>query len=86
MDPQEVGSSVIVTARNLRRQVNERVVLQDVSFELRSGEVLFVRGPSGVGKSLLLRSICCLDKIQVCAVSQSLYKREGGALTCLLPV
>jgi hypothetical protein len=34
---------------------------RDISFALQQGEVLFVRGPSGVGKSLLLRSLAHLD-------------------------
>ena len=37
----------------------------DISFSVRRGDILFVRGPSGVGKSLLLRALAYLDPIQV---------------------
>ena len=36
--------------------------LDPISFELRGGDVLAVRGPSGSGKSLLLRAIADLDE------------------------
>lgn len=36
--------------------------LAPISFELRGGDVLVVRGPSGSGKSLLLRAIADLDE------------------------
>ncbi len=36
--------------------------LEPMSFELQAGEVLVVRGPSGSGKSLLLRAIADLDE------------------------
>lgn len=49
-------------ARELRRVLADRLIFTDVSFSLRQGEILFVRGPSGIGKSVLLRSLACLDK------------------------
>ena len=39
-----------------------RVVLSDVSFELASGAALVLRGPNGVGKTTLLRSIAGLQR------------------------
>uniref|UniRef100_A0A7S0UW87 ABC transporter domain-containing protein n=1 Tax=Polytomella parva TaxID=51329 RepID=A0A7S0UW87_9CHLO len=55
----------LLSVRNLTRSVGEdKVILSNVSFELNQGEVMFLRGPSGVGKSLLLRSVACLDKFQ----------------------
>ena len=50
---------------NLQRSVGERVIITKLSFGVQEGEVLFVRGPSGVGKSLLLRALACLDPLQV---------------------
>lgn len=50
---------------NLKREVNGRVILTNITVSVRTGETLFIRGPSGVGKSLLLRSIAYLDPIQV---------------------
>uniref|UniRef100_A0A7S1WYX0 ABC transporter domain-containing protein n=1 Tax=Tetraselmis chuii TaxID=63592 RepID=A0A7S1WYX0_9CHLO len=50
--------------RNLRRVVSNTVVLSDVNFAVSQKEIMFVRGPSGVGKSLLLRSLAGLDPTQ----------------------
>jgi len=36
---------------------NNRIALNDVTFEMEQGELLFVVGPSGAGKSTLLRMI-----------------------------
>ena len=40
-----------------------QIVLQDLSFSAKSGELLVIIGPSGSGKSSLLRSINRLDEI-----------------------
>jgi ABC-type iron transport system FetAB ATPase subunit len=55
-DPQPV-----LAARGLRRAVGERVLFSDVGFTLAEGEVLAVSGPSGAGKTLLLRQLALLD-------------------------
>lgn len=55
----------MLCVRELRREVNERIILTDITFTLKRGDILFVRGPSGVGKSLLLRALAYLDPIQV---------------------
>ncbi|KAG2426268.1 hypothetical protein HXX76_013025 [Chlamydomonas incerta] len=54
----------LLEVRGLRRDVGERTILQNISFTLDEGQVVFVRGPSGVGKSLLLRALACLDHAQ----------------------
>ncbi|KAG1679816.1 hypothetical protein FOA52_012728 [Chlamydomonas sp. UWO 241] len=49
----------------LKRELEQnRVLFGGVTFSLKSGDVLFIAGPSGVGKTLLLRSIACLDDVQ----------------------
>lgn len=40
-------------------------VIASLSFVVAAGQTLFVRGPSGVGKTLLLRSLALLDPVQV---------------------
>ncbi len=40
------------------------IVLNDISFEVREGEVIVIVGPSGCGKSTLLRCINALEPIQ----------------------
>ena len=50
--------------RGLRRVIEDRIIIADVSLDLQPGEIVFVSGPSGCGKTLLLRSIAALDKYQ----------------------
>ncbi len=49
----------------IRRLLSERCLFSDVSFTVGPGDTLFVTGPSGVGKTLLLRLLACLDEAQV---------------------
>jgi ABC-type iron transport system FetAB ATPase subunit len=41
--------------------VGGRLIHTGISFTVRTGEILFIRGPSGVGKTLLLRELAYLD-------------------------
>eukprot|EP00873_Tetraselmis_striata_P017652 jgi/Tetstr1/437916/TSEL_026546.t1 len=56
--------SWVLEVRSLRRVVSNNAVLSDISLTVAQKDILFVRGPSGVGKSLLLRSIAGLDPMQ----------------------
>jgi len=53
----------LIEVCQLRRCVSGRRLLDDVSLRLEPGERLAIRGPSGSGKSLLLRSIAMLEPI-----------------------
>ena len=52
----------LLNVQRLRRVVNGKVILEDISFELRAGEILAILGPSGSGKSSLLRLLNRLDE------------------------
>lgn len=54
--------AVILRAENLGRSVPGRILVADVSFEVRRGETLAIVGPSGSGKSSLLRLMNRLDE------------------------
>ena len=47
---------------NLNKRFGELKVLKDISFEVSKGEVVAIIGPSGTGKSTLLRCINYLEK------------------------
>src|SRR5215469_14243630 len=50
------GSTPLLAVRGLRTEL-----LRPVSFDLAAGECIAVRGPSGGGKTLLLRALADLD-------------------------
>ncbi|MEX1208583.1 MAG: ABC transporter ATP-binding protein [Acidimicrobiia bacterium] len=50
-------SEPLVTARNLRKSFGELVAVDDIDFEVRSGEVFGFLGPNGAGKSSTMRMI-----------------------------
>jgi len=52
------ATSPLVSVRGLRKQFGPLTVLDDISFDVRRGEALGIIGPSGGGKSTLLR---CID-------------------------
>ncbi len=56
-----VGKTFGVTVEHLCKSYGESAVLHDVSFEVRPGEIYAIMGPSGSGKSVLLKQIAGLE-------------------------
>lgn len=52
----------VIEVENFRKSYGEKIVHQDVSFYVKKGECLGLVGGSGVGKSVILRSIIGLEK------------------------
>ena len=52
----------MIRIENLRKEYPNAVPLNDVSVEIRDGDVIAVIGPSGTGKSTLLRCINLLER------------------------
>mgnify|MGYP003294125594 CR=1 FL=1 len=48
--------------RNLNKTIDQKTILNDISFEVYDGEFLSILGPSGCGKTTLLRILIGLDK------------------------
>ncbi len=53
---------VSVDVRNLRKAFGTQAVLKGISFHVECGEIFVVMGPSGSGKSVLLKHIIGLEK------------------------
>jgi phospholipid/cholesterol/gamma-HCH transport system ATP-binding protein len=47
----------VIKFENLVKRFGERTILKGVSFEIAEGEILFILGTSGTGKSVLLKNI-----------------------------
>ena len=54
---------MIITVENLKKEYGNKEVLKDISFTVNKSEVVSIIGPSGGGKSTLLRCINLLEEI-----------------------
>ena len=52
----------MITFKNVHKSFGEREVLKGISFEVPAGQILFILGTSGTGKSVLLKNIVGLLK------------------------
>ncbi|MDF1518888.1 MAG: energy-coupling factor transporter ATPase [Brevefilum sp.] len=54
---QETNSEPILEIKHLSAQINQKAILDDISFNLKQSEILVLLGKNGSGKTSLLRSI-----------------------------
>ena len=59
--PQEERHAVGVQVRGLRKSFNGQLVLKGIDFEVAPSEIFVIMGPSGSGKSVLLKHIIGLE-------------------------
>ena len=57
-------ADTLLTVEHLTKRFDDNTVLDDISFDIKKGEVIVVVGSSGCGKSTLLRCINALEPIQ----------------------
>jgi len=77
----EQSRGVSISIRNLNKSFEENHVLKDVNLEIAAGETFSIIGPSGTGKSLLLKHIVKLiepDSGNVLIDGQDIYRGKPG--------
>ena len=52
----------VIKVENIRKSYSQHIVLDNISFEVEKGEIVAIIGPSGAGKTTLMRCIASLDK------------------------
>ena len=57
------AEDVVIDVRHLTKRFGDRVVVDDVSLEVRRGEVVGFLGPNGSGKTTTIRLICGLLRL-----------------------
>jgi branched-chain amino acid transport system ATP-binding protein len=72
--------STVLEVRNIKKQFGGIVAVDDVSFDVREGEILGIIGPNGSGKSTLFN--CILGQLQPTAGDVHL---EGRKVTGMRP-
>lgn len=53
----------VLEVKNISKSFNKNKILNNFSLEVKKGKIVSIIGPSGIGKSTLLRCICGLEKI-----------------------
>jgi phospholipid/cholesterol/gamma-HCH transport system ATP-binding protein len=66
--PRKIADDPVISAEQLTAKYGEQVVFEDVSFQVHRGEIFFIAGNSGGGKSTLLRQMIGLQPISSGAV------------------
>ena len=56
-----ISSDVIISVKDLSVQYDDKIILENVSFNVNRGEVFVIVGGSGCGKSTLLRQLIGLE-------------------------
>jgi heme exporter protein A len=56
-----VADNIVLNAENLAAVRGDRLLFENINFELKNGSVLYLKGANGSGKTTLLRTICGLS-------------------------
>ena len=59
-----MDKDIVIRAENLNIGYDEKIIMQDLSFEIQKGDIFIIMGGSGCGKSTLLRTLTGLIEPQ----------------------
>lgn len=71
----------ILSVKNLSIQINKRVLIQNVSFDVKRGEAVLLSGANGIGKSTILKSILRLETEGKSISGEIIYPEFGDILS-----
>lgn len=77
---QKQSKAVNVQIQNLSKSFGDKVVLENISLDIAPGSIMVIMGPSGSGKSVLLKNIIGLErptKGKIVINDQELYRNEA---------
>ena len=53
----------VLECNNLKKQIKNKIIVQDISFSINKGDVVGLLGPNGAGKTTIIKLILGLIKI-----------------------
>ncbi len=77
--PKKQSKPVNIQIQNLSKSFGDKVVLEDISLDIPSESIMVIMGPSGSGKSVLLKNIIGLErptKGKILINDQELYVKD----------
>lgn len=56
-----LNQQTIVSVNNVSKSINKQTILKNIHLEVKQGEIFGLLGPSGAGKTTLVKQLVCLD-------------------------
>lgn len=56
-----MNQQTIVSVNNVSKSINKQTILKNIHLEVKQGEIFGLLGPSGAGKTTLVKQLVCLD-------------------------
>jgi ABC-2 type transport system ATP-binding protein len=78
----EAKDEIVLDCRSIRKKAGRRTILDDVSLQMRRGEITGLLGPNGAGKTTLMKTILGLSspddgEVRVFGHDISLHRRKA---------